>query len=55
VTAAYCHFGREPETKNGMKYFEWENAKNLKKYAKMTSKQVGGALEASNYLDKWVD
>merc|ERR1719191_1534248 len=36
VTAAYGHFGRKPETKNGLKLFEWERAKNLKSYAKMT-------------------
>merc|ERR1711982_263337 len=28
-TAAYCHFGREAVTKNGIKFFEWENAKDL--------------------------
>merc|ERR1712094_107222 len=28
-TAAYCHFGRQPVTKNGIKFFEWENAKDL--------------------------
>merc|ERR1712232_1520722 len=55
ITAAYCHFGREPYTKDGIKFFEWENSKDLKKYAKMTSKQVASALEASNYLTKWVD
>jgi S-adenosylmethionine synthetase len=54
-TAAYCHFGREPVTKNGMKFFEWENAKDLKKYAGMSSAQVTAALEGSNYLAKWVD
>ena len=54
-TAAYCHFGREPVTKNGMKFFEWENAKDLKKYAGMNSAQVTAALEGSNYLAKWVD
>ena len=27
-TAAYCHFGREPVTKAGIKFFEWENAKD---------------------------
>jgi len=54
-TAAYCHFGREPVTKNGMKFFEWENAKDLKKYVSMDSTQVGSALKASNYLTKWVD
>merc|ERR1719456_1194637 len=32
VTAAYGHFGRKPYTENGMKYFEWENPKDLKKY-----------------------
>merc|ERR1712064_159943 len=54
-TAAYCHFGREPYTKNGIKFFEWENAKDLKKYAPMDSAQVEQALKSSNYLTKWVD
>merc|ERR1712190_336953 len=54
-TAAYCHFGREPYTKDGMKFFEWENAKNLSKYEKMTSVEVSAALKSSNYLTKWVD
>merc|ERR1712166_422864 len=36
-TAAYCHFGREPYTKDGIKFFEWENAKDLAKYASMKS------------------
>jgi len=54
-TAAYCHFGRQPETRNGIKFFEWENAKDLKKYAKMDTKQMSAALKASNFLAKWVD
>jgi S-adenosylmethionine synthetase len=54
-TAAYCHFGREPYTKDGKKFFEWENAKDLSKYAAMDSAQVTTALKASNYLTKWVD
>merc|ERR1711868_282093 len=54
-TAAYCHFGREPYTKDGIKFFEWENPKDLKKYASMDSAQVEQALKASNYLTKWVD
>jgi len=54
-TAAYCHFGREAVTKNGMKFFEWENAKDLSKYKTMDSKQVDAELKASNYLKKWVD
>merc|ERR1712232_180901 len=54
-TAAYCHFGRQPETKDGRKYFEWENAKDMAKYASMNSEQVGAELKASNYLTKWVD
>merc|ERR1711862_287029 len=54
-TAAYCHFGREPYTKDGKKFFEWENAKDLKKYATMSSEQVSAALKSSNYLTKWVD
>jgi len=54
-TAAYCHFGRAPYTKDGRKYFEWENAKDLSKYAKMNSAQVTAELKGSNYLTKWVD
>merc|ERR1712228_479282 len=54
-TAAYCHFGREAVTKNGIKFFEWENAKNLGKYKSMNSAQVDAELKASNYLTKWVD
>eukprot|EP00913_Durusdinium_trenchii_P032873 g30773.t1 len=40
---------------NGIKFFEWENAKDLKKYASMTSAEVASALKGSNYLTKWVD
>merc|ERR1712187_353214 len=54
-TAAYCHFGREPYTKDGIKFFEWENAKDLTKYASMDSAQVEEALKSSNYLTKRVD
>jgi len=54
-TAAYCHFGRKPETKNGIKFFEWENAKDLSKYKTMNSAQVEAELKGSNYLTKWVD
>merc|ERR1719229_984103 len=54
-TAAYCHFGREAVTKGGIKFFEWENAKDLAKYRSMNSAQVDAELKASNYLTKWVD
>merc|ERR1712031_75313 len=54
-TAAYCHFGRAPYTKDGIKFFEWENPKDLAKYAGMDSAQVTAALKSSNYLTKWVD
>jgi len=54
-SAAYCHFGRQPVTKNGIKFFEWENAKDLSKYKSMSSEQVSAELKASNYLTKWVD
>merc|ERR1712117_471715 len=54
-TAAYCHFGREPYTKDGIKFFEWENSKDLSKYKTMNSEQVAAALKDSNYLTKWVD
>jgi len=54
-TAAYCHFGRTPYTKDGAKFFEWENPKDLTKYQAMDSQQVTAALAESNYLTKWVD
>merc|ERR1711997_44512 len=54
-TAAYCHFGRTPETRNGIKFFEWENAKDVSKYAKMNSEQISAALKSSSFLTKWVD
>merc|ERR1712013_262870 len=54
-TAAYCHFGREPYTNKGVKFFEWENAKDLSKFKGMTSAEVTAALKGSNYLAKWVD
>jgi S-adenosylmethionine synthetase len=54
-TAAYCHFGRQPYTKDGIKFFEWENAKDMTKYATMSGAQIKGMLEASPYLTKWVD
>merc|ERR1711964_726022 len=54
-TAAYSHFGRDPYTKDGMKFFEWENAKDLSKYKEMSSEEVSAALKSSNYLTKWVD
>jgi len=54
-TAAYCHFGREPVTKEGIKFFEWENAKDLSHFKGDTSAQVTAALKGSNYLAKWVD
>jgi S-adenosylmethionine synthetase len=56
-TAAYCHFGREPRTENGMKFFEWENPVDLSKYASMSAAAVQKIVKAeqSNILAKWVD
>merc|ERR1712113_733387 len=54
-TAAYCHFGREAVTKDGIKFFEWENAKDMTRYKTMNSAEVTAALKDSNYLTKWVD
>lgn len=56
-TAAYCHFGREPRTENGIKYFEWETPVDLSRYAAYTSAQVKAEVEAhkAEVLKKWVD
>merc|ERR1712085_193419 len=56
-SAAYCHFGRTPYTKDGIKFFEWENAKDLAKYAPMSSADVHAerASKSAEVLQKWVD
>merc|ERR1712216_800544 len=54
-TAAYCHFGRQPYTKDGIKFFEWENAKDMSKYVALPPAEIEAELKASNYLTKWVD
>merc|ERR1711998_277682 len=54
-TAAYCHFGRQAYTKDGIKFFEWENSKDMSKYATMKGAEITAALTASPYLTKWVD
>jgi S-adenosylmethionine synthetase len=57
VTAAYCHFGREPYTEGELKFFAWEDAKDLSKYGKMTSAALEKELKSkkSEILTKWVD
>jgi len=54
-TAAYCHFGREPYTKDGVQFFIWENAKDMSRYATMASADITAELATSTYLTKWVD
>merc|ERR1740127_90922 len=46
VTAAYCHFGREPYTKGDLKFFSWEDAKDLGKYLKMSASAVEKELKS---------
>jgi S-adenosylmethionine synthetase len=55
ITAAYGHFGREPYTENGMKFFEWENPVDLSKFASMNTTEVEAHFNASDALKKWVD
>ena len=57
VTAAYCHFGRDPYTEKGKTFFAWEDAKDLSKYAKMSAAAVAKELSSKKkvVLEKWVD
>jgi len=57
VTAAYCHFGRDPYTEGDLKFFAWEDAKDLSKYTKMTGAAIDKELAAQKgeVLTKWVD
>jgi len=55
-TAAYCHFGRDPYEQDGVKFFEWENPKDMSKFATMTSSEVDQLVaENQESIDaKWV-
>jgi len=57
VTAAYCHFGREPFEKDGMKFFSWEKVVDLTKYASMSAADLEKdvAAQKASILTKWVD
>merc|ERR1712176_84138 len=57
VTAAYCHFGREPYTQGDLKFFAWEDVVDLSKYAPMSAEEVDAEVEANKaaVLAKWVD
>jgi len=56
-TAAYCHFGREPFEKDGMRFFSWEDCVDLSKYASLSSEDVDKecAEKKEDILKKWVD
>lgn len=56
-TAAYCHFGREPFVEDGLRFFSWEEAVDLSKYASMTADEVAKEVESKKeeVLKKWVD
>merc|ERR1719451_175376 len=57
VTAAYGHFGRESYVKDGKKYFAWEDAVDLTKYASMSAAEIASEVSSnkSTILTKWVD
>merc|ERR1712087_374964 len=57
VTAAYCHFGREPYTEGPLKFFAWEDCVDLAKYKTMSAAAVSTELTSkkSEVLTKWVD
>ncbi|EOD33227.1 S-adenosylmethionine synthetase [Emiliania huxleyi CCMP1516] len=57
VTAAYCHFGREPYAEGDLKFFSWEDAKDLSKYAGMKAADIATEVEGkkAEILTKWVD
>jgi len=56
-SAAYCHFGREPRTENGIKFFEWENSVDMSSYATMSAADVDSKFKQNHeaVLKKWVD
>jgi len=57
VTAAYCHFGREPYAEGPLKYFAWEDVIDLSKYKGMSGAQIEKECSSNKeaILKKWVD
>merc|ERR1711881_359836 len=57
VTAAYCHFGRDPYVEGDLKFFEWERPVDLSKYTKMSAAEIENDVAANKdkVLAKWVD
>ncbi|KAH8057934.1 hypothetical protein JL722_6477 [Aureococcus anophagefferens] len=56
VTAAYCHFGREPYTKDGIRYFAWEDAIDLSSTRPCPRRRRQAvAANKAKILAKWVD
>merc|ERR1711935_766080 len=56
-TAAYCHFGREPFEKDGIKFFSWEDVVDLSKYTSMSEDDIEKECkdQKEEILKKWVD
>jgi len=57
VTAAYGHFGRDPYTQDGKKFFAWEDVIPLDKYKAMSSAAIAKEVadNKATILTKWVD
>ena len=57
VTAAYCHFGREPYTEGELRFFSWEKVVPLDKYLTMSGAAITAELASKkgDVLAKWVD
>jgi len=57
VTAAYCHFGRDPYTEGDKTFFAWEDPIDLAKYKSMTGSAIASevAKNKATILSKWVD
>merc|ERR1711918_243015 len=56
VTAAYCHFGHEPYAEGDLKFFSWEDAKDLSKFCSMSAAAVASEIASGKdaILAKWV-
>merc|ERR1719231_1931071 len=57
VTAAYCHFGRDPYTEGDKTFFAWEDPIDLAKYKSMTGSAIASEVvkNKATILSKWVD
>ena len=48
-TAAYSHFGRQPDTENGIKFFKWKNASRRRELLPQSAVSAVASVKQLNH------